>query len=215
MKRGPDRVAPAHVRPAVATRPDPHPDRDLWEELRSGDKDALTTLFQRHADAVYNFAFRRTASWATAEDVVQATFTALWRRAKVGRVDALALDSARPLLLVMAGHECSTVLRSSRRQTALLDRLELVEDEGSVPDHSAAAAANVDDERAMSDIRRILGRLPVKQREVVELVAWSGCSVAEAARALDIPEGTVKSRFARARRSLAGLIKLGGTEEAR
>jgi Sigma-70 region 2 len=60
-------------------------DRDLWNRLRSADQHALTDLFHRHSDAVYNFAFRRTSSWSAAEDIVQATFTALWRRAT--RVD--------------------------------------------------------------------------------------------------------------------------------
>ncbi len=188
-------------------------DREVWAELREGDEGALTALFQRHADAVYNFAFRRTSSWSAAEDVVQATFTALWRRARARKVDALELESARPLLLVMAGYECGNVLRSSRRQSALVGRLELVDQEGTEPDHSAAAAAKVDDERAMSTVRRILERIPAKQREVVELVVWSDCSMAEAARALGVPEGTVKSRLNRARTSLAGLLDLGTDTE--
>src|SRR3954447_26285409 len=101
-------------------------DRDLWNRLRSADQHALTDLFHRHSDAVYNFAFRRTSSWSAAEDVVQATFTALWRRARSGSVDELTLESARPLLLVMAGYECRNVHRSSRRQAALTDRIELI-----------------------------------------------------------------------------------------
>ena len=64
----------------------------------------------------------------------------------------------------------------------------------------------------MSDIRRLLDRLPAKQREAVELVVWSECSIAEAARALGVPEGTVKSRLSRARTRLAGLLDLGTTK---
>lgn len=190
-------------------------DGEVWERLRTGDEAALAELFHRHSDAVYNFAFRRTSSWSAAEDVVQATFLAVWRRARDGRIDQLTLDSARPLLLVMAGYECGNVLRASRRQSALRNRIELIDQIGPVPDHSAGAAARVDDERAMSDIRRILDQIPAKQREVVELVVWSECSMADAARALGIPEGTVKSRLARARSSLAGLLDLGTTEGLR
>jgi RNA polymerase sigma-70 factor (ECF subfamily) len=150
-------------------------DRDLWNRLRSADQHALTDLFHRHSDAVYNFAFRRTSSWSAAEDVVQATFTALWRRARSGSVDELTLESARPLLLVMAGYECRNVHRSSRRQAALTDRIELIDQVGAVPDHASDAAARIDDERARSEVRRILGKIPAKQREVVELVVWSEC----------------------------------------
>jgi RNA polymerase sigma-70 factor (ECF subfamily) len=191
-------------------------DRAVWGRLQDADEQALTDLFHRHSDAVYNFAFRRTSSWASAEDVVQATFVALWRRARDGRIDQLTLDSARPLLLVMAGHECGNVLRSSRRQAALVDKIELIDEHpGTAPDHSTAAAAKVDDELAMSDIRRVLDRIPAKQREAVELVVWADCSIAEAARALGVPEGTVKSRLSRARTRLAGLIDLGSTEGLR
>ncbi|TDU83484.1 RNA polymerase sigma-70 factor (ECF subfamily) [Kribbella voronezhensis] len=187
-------------------------DQDLWERLRVADEAALADLFHRHSDAVYNFAFRRTSSWASAEDVVQATFVALWRRARAGKIDRLTLASARPLLLVMAGYEAGNVLRASRRQAALTDRIELIDRTGTVPDHSGEAAARVDDERSMSQTRRLLDRIPAKQREVVELVIWSECSIAEAARALGVPEGTVKSRLARARTRLAGLLDLGTTE---
>ncbi|MGW6281622.1 RNA polymerase sigma factor [Kribbella sp. NPDC055071] len=180
-------------------------DRELWERLRLADEQALTELFHRHSDAVYNFAFRRTASWSLAEDVVQATFIAVWRRARLGKVDELTLESARPLLLVMAGYECGNALRSTRRQDALRNRIELVDAaDTTVADHSAVTAARVDDERAMSDIRRLLDKLPVKLRDVVELVIWSECSMAETARVLGIPEGTVKSRLSRARSLLAG-----------
>ena len=47
-------------------------DQELWERLRTGDHLALGELFDRYADDVRAFAFRRTASWSTADDVVQA-----------------------------------------------------------------------------------------------------------------------------------------------
>jgi RNA polymerase sigma-70 factor (ECF subfamily) len=112
----------------------------------------------------------------------------------------------------MAGHECLNVQRSSRRQAALTDRIELTDQVRAIPDHAGDTAARIDDERAMSEVRRILDKIPAKQREVVELVVWSECSMAEAARALGVPEGTVKSRLARARSSLAGLIEIGSME---
>lgn len=147
--------------------------------------------------------------------MVQATFTTLWRRATDGRIDELTLDTARPLLLKITGYECANVVRSDRRLNALRRRLGGVAGPTSTPDHSAFAAAKVDDERAMSELRLVLAQVPADQREVVELVAWSGCSMAEAAQVLGIPEGTVKSRLARARRRLAGLIDLDTLEGLR
>jgi len=195
---------------AVSGSPGPEasPDRELWERLRVVDEGALSELFHRHRDSVYNFAFRRTSSWASAEDVVQATFTALWRRAAEEHLDELTLDSARPVILRIATYECTNVIRSTRRLRALRERLRTAGRGDAVPDHSADAAANVDSERAMRDLRKLLAAIPAGQRDVLELVAWSGCSMAEAGAVLGIPEGTVKSRLARARRRLAGLLDL-------
>ena len=129
----------------------------------------LTERYRRHCDAVYNFAFRRTASWAAAEDVVQATFTAVWRRACYGKVDHLRAETARALLLVMAGQECANVARSARRQRLLRGRIE-ADAGGAVPaDHAASTAAPVDDERQRSEVHRALTRIPAVQREAIEL----------------------------------------------
>ncbi|MGI3784384.1 MAG: RNA polymerase sigma factor, partial [Janthinobacterium lividum] len=48
--------------------------------------------------------------------------------------------------------------------------------------------------------------LPTHQRVVIELVVWSGLSLAETASALAIPEGTVKSRLSRAKQRLGAQL---------
>jgi len=199
--------------PAPAPGPPPG-DRELWCRLAEAESRALTELYRRHSDAVYNFAFRRTASWAAAEDVVQATFTAVWRRALEGAVDPLRAPTARAVLLVMAGQECANVARAARRQRLVHGRIEADAGGAVAADHAAATAARVDDEQRMSEVRRALARIPTVQREVVELVVWSHCSVAEAAAALGVAEGTVKSRLHRARRSLSTVIEIDALKEA-
>lgn len=192
----------------------PEDDRGLWSRLAGADGAALTELYRRHCDAVYNFAFRRTASWAAAEDVVQATFTTVWRRACDGEVDPLRADTARAVLLVMAGQECANVARSARRQRLLHGRIEADAGGAVSPDHAASTAARVDDERQMSEVRRALKLIPAVQREAIELVVWSHCSMAEAAGALGVSEGTVKSRLHRARQSLTHVIEIDALKEA-
>jgi RNA polymerase sigma-70 factor (ECF subfamily) len=178
-------------------------DQELWRDAQTGDAEALGCLFDRHARAVYNHAFRRTASWSAAEEVVQLTFLTAWRYA--GRPDAPALryESALPWLLTVAGNECRNLGRAGRRFRALLDRLPRERHE---PDPAPEVAQRVDDERQMSAVRRAVRRLPRHERETLELVTWSGLSVAEAADALGVPVGTVKARLFRARSRLAGLL---------
>jgi len=189
-------------------------DRVLWSRLAGADDAALTELYRRHCDAVYNFAFRRTASWAAAEDVVQATFTAVWRRARAGTVDALRSETARAVLLVMAGQECANAARTARRQRLLNGRIEADSGGAVSPDHAGSTAERVDDELQMSEVRRALRLIPRVQREAIELVVWSHCSIAEAAGALGVSEGTVKSRLHRARQSLSTVIEIDALKEA-
>ena len=173
-------------------------DAELWHRLRSADEEAFRDLFLRHSTAVYNFCFRRTASWSVAEDATQATFASLWRRASGGDIDPLKLESARPALLTMARNECSNANRSRNRHLQLVDRVR-TESGGSVDN----TAAWVEAESTMALIRQALAVLPANQRDVVELVAWSGLSLADVAAALKISVGTVKSRLSRARARLA------------
>lgn len=185
-------------------------DAELWHRLRSADEDAFRELFLRHSTAVYNFCFRRTASWSVAEDATQATFATLWRRAVRSEVEALKLESARPALLRMARNECSNANRSRDRHLTLVAR---VRTEQRPPADNTASW--VEAESTMAVIRQALAALPANQRDVVELVAWSGLSLADAAAALKISVGTVKSRLSRARARLARTELAALLEESR
>ncbi len=54
----------------------------------------------------------------------------------------------------------------------------------------------------LADTARAIDALPAEQREALLLVALEGLSYAEAAHALDIPQGTLMSRIGRARNAL-------------
>ena len=198
----------------MATGPgglDPGPDEELWQRLRVGDHFALGELFDRYADEVRAFAFRRTASWSAADDVVQATFLNTWRRFQRNPPGPLTAPTARGWLLRVAGHECNSLFRTANRLRKLVDRLpEPPPDD----DHAADVARRLDDERRMSVIRRAVAKLPRHERETLELVVWSGLTTAEAADALGVPVGTVKARLHRTRRRFPDLLtRVALTEE--
>jgi RNA polymerase sigma factor (sigma-70 family) len=187
-----------------ATIPSDRPgDPELWQLARDGDGSAFGQLFDRHATAVYNHLFRRTANWSEAEDLTSAVFLLAWR--KRGKV-VLDRESALPWLLGIANHTARNAARASRRYRAALARLN--PDDQFLPDPADAVAAAVDSERRMAGLRTAVDRLPRHEREVIELCAWSGLDLRGAAVALGVPLGTVKSRMHRARRRLAA--SLGG-----
>jgi len=59
-----------------------------------------------------------------------------------------------------------------------------------------------DSEAVVSDIEQALNDLPADQREIILFVSIEGMKYQEVARILDVPEGTVMSRLARARQQL-------------
>ena len=56
---------------AAAVPDDAPSDAELWAR---GDESAFGELYDRYAEAVWNHAYRLTASWSTAEDLTSATF---------------------------------------------------------------------------------------------------------------------------------------------
>jgi RNA polymerase sigma-70 factor (ECF subfamily) len=185
-------------------------DADLWDRLLGGDREALGVLFDRHGNAVYNFAFRRTACWSVAEEVVQATFLTTWRRARDRRLPLLDHTTALPWLLGVASHEAQNATRTLQRRERRHQRIEATAE--ALADHADDVAARIDDERRMAEVRRAMTVIPAHQRITIELVLWSGLSLTEAADVLHVAEGTVKSRLARGRSHLARLLTAASTD---
>jgi RNA polymerase sigma-70 factor (ECF subfamily) len=178
---------------ATPSRPD---DTALWEAAAAGDSAAFGSLFSRHSKAVYNHCFRRLGSWGTAEDATSLVFLEAWRRRRhVTPVNGSVL----PWLLGTATNVCRNTKRAARRYEAGLFRLPAPAPE---PDPSEDIAERLDDEVRARALMQALAGLNRGQREVVELVVLSGLSYAEAAVALGVPVGTVRSRLGRSRKFL-------------
>ncbi len=178
---------------AAAVPDDVPSDADLWAR---GDEHAFGELYDRYAEAVWNHAYRLTASWSTAEDLTSATFMTAWRR-RAGMT--LVRDSALPWLFTVAGN----LARSEFRRKARLSRLLLRVPRNDVQrDHADEVASSVDHEVRLRQVLRAVERLPRAEREAVELVLLGELSAAEAAEALGVAEVSVRSRISRARTRL-------------
>ena len=176
------------------------PDGELWNLAAAHDGAAFGELFERHSTAIYNHCFRRTGSWSTAEDLTSVVFLEAWRRRNEVRLYG---TSVLPWLLAVANNTIRNSDRSLRRHRRLLAKL--------VGSSSLSveydADQRMDDERTMSMILAKLSALRIEDREILTLCDWSHLSYAEAAAALDIPIGTVRSRLSRAREHLRSLIE--------
>jgi RNA polymerase sigma factor (sigma-70 family) len=161
--------------------------------------DAFTALFDRHQRAVYNYCFRRTGDRALAEDLTSAVFLEAWRRASRSE---LREATARAWLLGVATNLLRNQRRSLRRYRSALDR---VQPESAEPDFTDQTAERLDAAGQMRAVLAIVEQLPRKHQEVVALCMWSGLTYEEAAMALGVPIGTVRSRMSRARERLEAL----------
>jgi RNA polymerase sigma factor (sigma-70 family) len=173
-------------------------DESLWQASARGDQRAFSELYERHAGTIYNYLFRRLTDWSEAEDLTAVVFLeAFRRRREVVIVDGKLL----PWLYGIA----TNVLRN--RSRALWRHRDLIAQLASQPrtDVAPDAAARAEAAAQMRSVLKRIATLPRLQQDVIALCIWSDLSYEEAAVALGVPIGTVRSRLSRARAALAEL----------
>src|ERR1700712_1143873 len=105
-------------------------EQELVDGLHRDDPDALASLFDRHADRIYNHCFRATGDWSDAEDATSSVFLEVWRhRDRVRLHDGSAL----PWLYGVATNVCRNLTRARRRRLRAVASLPRPHD---VPDHA-------------------------------------------------------------------------------
>jgi RNA polymerase sigma-70 factor (ECF subfamily) len=168
--------------------------RDVLQGMAIGraattDEAFVRTLYVEHGGALLAYATRLTGERASAEDVVQETLLRAWRRA-----GELADDRrpVRPWLFAVARNLIIDRRRQGRRR-------------------DEAPETELDDLSAVDELDRALdawqvadamAELSPEHREVLIETYYRGRSVAEAAEAIGVPAGTVKSRTYYALRSM-------------
>lgn len=131
-----------------------------------------------------------------AEDLVQETLVRAWQHPEALRAENF--DSVRPWLLTVARRLAIDARRARQARPAEVGDA-VLENARVISDHAERAAATL-------DVREAVKTLTPEHREVLVLVYFQGASVTEAATALGIPPGTVKSRAYYALRALRRVL---------
>ncbi|MER5478579.1 sigma-70 family RNA polymerase sigma factor [Streptomyces sp. NPDC002734] len=131
-----------------------------------------------------------------AEDLVQETLVRAWQNPAALHDDAF--ESVRPWLLTVARRLAIDARRARQARPAEVGDA-VLENARVCADHAERSAAAL-------DVREAVRRLSPEHRDVLVLVYFRGASVAEAADALGIPAGTVKSRAYYALRALRRVL---------
>lgn len=169
-------------------------DAGLARSAARGDKTALETLYRRHVDRVWRYAYLRTNSRDAAGEVVQETFLRVVRSIRSFK----AHSGFATWLFALTRSAAIDLVRRERTDRArdlgpTVLKLRAAE--------SAPKAGSPNDEvRAV--VREAVGGLPGAQRDVIVLCELSGFTMREAAATLGWGESRVKVTLFRARRKL-------------
>ncbi|MFE0727558.1 RNA polymerase sigma factor SigM [Streptomyces antibioticus] len=175
-------------------------DQDLLARHVEGDPDAFGELVRRHRDRLWAVALRTLGDREEAADAVQDALVSAYRAAHTFRGQSAVTTWLHRITV----NAClDRARKAASRKTSPVDDTERL-DQLLEPHESASAPAERND--VHRQLIEALGTLPPDQRAALVLVDMQGYPVAEAARVLDVPTGTVKSRCARGRARLLPLL---------
>jgi RNA polymerase sigma-70 factor (ECF subfamily) len=163
---------------------------DLRAGLVTRDRDRVVAAVEAHAADILSYLARRVDPPEEAADLLSDVLTVLWKKAGVLPTNE---QEVRPWMFGVAHKTLQRHYRSRSRQRAIADRLRSML---SVTEHPGLAS----DERL--DLRRAVAGLDRIDRDIIGLVHWEGFTLAEASRVMGMKEGTVRSRYHRARATL-------------
>jgi len=166
-------------------RVDLRSDDALVAAVRDGDRGALRTLHSRHAPWIHLRLRHRCGDEGLIEEVVQDAFVRVWRKASTYR----GSGDVAAWIWTIAIHRLIDRLRKQTPQPVAY-----------VP---TVVSASLEEQVLLDvehgDLATAINRLSPELRMVVQATLVDGLTTREAARLLNIPVGTVKTRMMRAK----------------
>jgi RNA polymerase sigma-70 factor, ECF subfamily len=192
----------------VSVEPDAIDIERQWiQAARRGDLEAFNNLVLAYQDSLYNWVYYLVHDPNLADDVTQTVFITAYEK-----ISSFRNGSFRSWLFQIAKNRSIDLYRSQQRHPTVSlndstsdendqDRIEWLRDDSLSPDEQfeAKEQANL--------IQKLLQHLPEDYRNVLVLIDLHEMDYEEAAQALRIPLGTVKSRLVRGRLKLRELVK--------
>ena len=180
-------------------------DEVLLNRSAKGDEEAFTILYRRHADMLYRFAFRMTGSSWGAEEIVQDVFMTLVR--EPGKYD-VERGTLPAFLFGIARNKIMKYNERLPREISLVERQEDGSRGGFTLSDSFTPAMWAEQRERLEKVRAAVMDLPIEFRETVVLCELEEMSYDQAARMLDCPIGTIRSRLHRGRALLLAKLEM-------
>lgn len=178
----------------------------LLQKAKAGDDEAFTLLVKAYQNKVYSLAYYVTKNHHDAEDVSQEAFIKMWRALPTYRGDA-----PDAWIMKIAKNTCLDFIKQKKRVEPLEYEIDGESVERPIPDtdvQSNPSEAVVLQQRRQ-EVQNALLRLGEEHREILTLRYMNGLSYEQLQEVLGVGMGTVKSRLARAKKSLQNILKSG------
>lgn len=178
-------------------------DVDLIQRMGTGDTEAFSIFQRRHIGIIYSTAHRVLNNDTDAEDVTQEVLFMLWEKSPM-----YDISRGKPVtwLVTMTRNKAIDRLRSLQRRLRLQDEVRL-ENPESMDTRTPAQSLRANEKNEL--VRTAVMKLNPDQREVIEMLYFSGLSQQEISDRIHKPLSTVKARI---HRGMVRLRRIVGTE---
>ena len=163
----------------------------------AGDAEAWDQLMRAHQQVVFRLAYLLLGDPEDADDVAQETFLRAWKY--LTQFDATR--AFRPWLLSITANLASNRRRSAGRYFAALTRAFRDQPKSATIEEQSSQHTEA------QDLWEAVKQLQVQDQQIIYLRYFLDLSVSETAEALQVAEGTVKSRLSRALGKLRAVIQ--------
>lgn len=165
-------------------------DSELYESVRSGDRDALRTLYKKYEKLLYTYAFKMTSNPELSEEVIQDVFVKIWKNKGAYDTEKGKLST---WLITITRHSAIDILRKQKPQSFEYDERDDINESSDLFHSSVEKAAEAHQDQEV--IQKAIHALNDEQREIVFLFYFKACSHSKIADMMELPLGTVKSRI--------------------
>ncbi len=185
-------IAIDNSEPRSLPKTDPDSDETLLIAVGNcQDTAAFNRLFQRFAKKIFALGMKLTRNEQLAQDLVQEAMLMVWQKAPLYDLDR---GNAQSWIFTLARNRCFDMLRKIKRQPSCISADDIWPTEGEADSmfvHEEQGSLQVE----IAQIERLYSELPEAQQAVVEQIFILDRTHEEAALALQIPLGTLKSRL--------------------
>lgn len=180
-------------------------DIELVEKLRKGDVEAFDIIYNKYSGTLYAFGLKYLHSADDAEELVQSVFLKIWENHRNLKKES----SFRSYLFTITYNDICKIFRARKcLQKFIGDLLQ------EAPHSSERTEEEIDFGSVLDHVRRIIDKLPERQRKIFEKSRIEGKSTKEIALESGLAPGTIDNyisesiRFIRERLSAEDLYLL-------